>query len=126
MKKLALIFITAGALLGGIGAGHAQQREGLHAARPDPSRMHRGVFHGDHHHRVVAIVVAVPIFVGPASSPYYSNYNYYPPSQPAYVEQDPPADMEQQPGGYWYYCADPEGYYPYVQNCPTALMLLAQ
>jgi hypothetical protein len=63
MKKPALIFITAGALLGGIGAGHAQQREGLHAASPDPSRMHSGVFHGDHHHRVVAIVVAVPIFV---------------------------------------------------------------
>src|ERR1700681_633280 len=26
---------------------------------------------------------------------------------------------------YWYYCADPEGYYPYVQNCPTAWMLVA-
>ncbi len=71
--------------------------------------MHGGVFHRGHQYRVVAIVVAVPIFVGPASSPYYYNYSYYPSSQPIYVEQHPPPEMEQQQGGYWHYCADPEG-----------------
>jgi hypothetical protein len=125
MTKLALILVTAVALLAGIGACYAQQRDSAHATSPHIGRMHGGVFHGGHRYRVVAIVVAVPIFVGPASSPYYSNYSYYPSSQPVYVEQDPPADMEQQPGGYWYYCADQEGYYPYVQNCPTAWMLVA-
>jgi hypothetical protein len=88
--------------------------------------MHGSVFHRRHRFRVVAIVVAVPFLVGPASSPYYSNYSYYPSSQPVYVEQDPPADMEQQPGGYWYDCADPEGYYPYARNCLMAWMLVAR
>jgi hypothetical protein len=23
------------------------------------------------------------------------------------------------PPGYWYYCQEPAGYYPYVQQCPT-------
>ena len=39
---------------------------------------------------------------------------YYapPPAPPVYVEQ-PPAQ------GYWYYCADSQAYYPYVQNCAS-------
>jgi hypothetical protein len=45
---------------------------------------------------------------------------YYPPQvvevpiqPPTYIEQDTP------PGaGYWYYCRDPRGYYPYVKACP--------
>ena len=26
------------------------------------------------------------------------------------------------PSQYWYYCTDPAGYYPYVQNCTKAWM----
>lgn len=39
-----------------------------------------------------------------------------------YVEQQPapqaPAAVAQHPAGYWYYCAEQGGYYPYVQQCP--------
>jgi hypothetical protein len=63
---------------------------------------------------------------GPGYGPYYPyGYGYAPPvvySAPApvqYVEQG-----QQQAGGgsaqapgAWYYCNDPQGYYPYVQQC---------
>jgi hypothetical protein len=52
--------------------------------------------------------------------PYYS-YPYYPSppvinqqQQPVYVEPAPQQEEE----SYWYYCPDPQGYYPYVQRCP--------
>ena len=48
----------------------------------------------------------------------YPSYVYppypYPPAQrqyPVYVEPEQPF--------YWYYCQDPQGYYPYVESCPT-------
>ena len=43
----------------------------------------------------------------------------YTPPPPVYVER---ADVEEEPPapapGYWYYCRDPEGYYPTVKECP--------
>jgi hypothetical protein len=33
----------------------------------------------------------------------------------AYIEQ-------QGQGGYWYYCTDPAGYHPYIQECPQGWM----
>ncbi|UOA08129.1 hypothetical protein [Methylobacter sp. S3L5C] len=59
--------------------------------------------------------------------PYYPNrYPYYPPTvitipvtPPVYIQQPPPPPQQQQyPAGYWYYCNNPEGYYPYVKECP--------
>ncbi|MEA5113136.1 MAG: OmpA family protein [Geobacteraceae bacterium] len=43
--------------------------------------------------------------------PYYLHYPYYP--APPVVVPRP---------SYWYYCRDPEGYYPYVKQCPTGWM----
>ncbi len=43
--------------------------------------------------------------------PYYQPYPYYP--APTVVVPRP---------GYWYYCRDPEGYYPYVRQCPGGWM----
>jgi hypothetical protein len=36
-----------------------------------------------------------------------------------YVERadEDTAPAGEQPG-YWYYCEDPKGYYPYVESCP--------
>ena len=54
------------------------------------------------------------------SEPYYPYYPYYPPpvinqqQAPVYVEPAP----QQQEQNYWYYCPNPQGYYPYVQQCP--------
>jgi hypothetical protein len=54
-------------------------------------------------------------------------YHYYPapvyvaPSvvqvaPPVYVERHDPPTTDQQ--GWWYYCANTRGYYPYVKECP--------
>ncbi|MFZ9641893.1 MAG: hypothetical protein ACO29L_00430 [Candidatus Methylopumilus sp.] len=65
----------------------------------------------------------------------YPYYAYPPvviaPAQPTvYVEQQPqvieqaPAPQQLSPaeeaGNYWYYCSNPDGYYPYVKNCSIA------
>jgi hypothetical protein len=62
-----------------------------------------------------------------ASYPYYSYYPYYPYYYPApamAVEQQPQAYAEsgEQESDYWYYCQDPQGYYPYVKSCPGGWM----
>jgi hypothetical protein len=62
----------------------------------------------------VAVGIGVPLF-----PPYYA----YPPPPP--VVYAPPAIYAappvviSQPTQYWYYCDNPQGYYPYVANCPT-------
>jgi hypothetical protein len=56
--------------------------------------------------------------------PYYG-YPYYYLSPPAVVQQPPvyvePNQPSQEPQ-YWYYCQDPQGYYPYVRQCPNGWM----
>ncbi|MCQ8104761.1 hypothetical protein NP590_11645 [Methylomonas sp. SURF-2] len=57
----------------------------------------------------------------------YPYQPYYPPtvvtvpsSPPVYIERPaPPMARQQFPAGYWYYCNNPEGYYPYVTDCPA-------
>jgi hypothetical protein len=54
--------------------------------------------------------------------PWYP-YRYYAP--PPVVIQEPPqvyAQPEQAEASYWYYCRNPEGYYPYVKACPEGWM----
>jgi hypothetical protein len=36
--------------------------------------------------------------------------------QPVYVQPEPEEPY------YWYYCQDPQGYYPYVKSCPGGWM----
>ncbi|HXP74171.1 MAG TPA: hypothetical protein VN823_08495 [Stellaceae bacterium] len=58
--------------------------------------------------------------------PYYYP-NYYPP-YPAYYAPPPPAPVPQAPiqatgappQQFWYYCDNPQGYYPYVANCSSS------
>lgn len=68
-------------------------------------------------------------FVGPrwvAPYPYQYPYPYYyytlPPQiviqhQPDVYIQQTPAPVPEQT--YWYYCPAPQGYYPYVKECPV-------
>ncbi len=65
------------------------------------------------------IYLGLPFVVGPLLYP----YRYYPP--PPVVIQQPPAYLQppqQQNINYWYYCENPKGYYPYVNNCPNGWM----
>ena len=60
-------------------------------------------------------------------APYRAPYYAYPPvvvapsQPPVYVEQNPaPAPVVSAVSdGNWYYCADSNGYYPYVRECPA-------
>jgi hypothetical protein len=71
----------------------------------------------------------------PYYSPYYWGWPYYYPyywgwpySYPSYPDYSysapsvPPAESEQQQPYYWYFCQDPQGYYPYVKECPGGWM----
>ena len=50
-------------------------------------------------------------------------FGFYAPP-PVIIQQQPPVYVqpEQQEENYWYYCPDLQGYYPYVQNCPSQWM----
>ncbi len=50
-------------------------------------------------------------------------YGYYA-SPPVIIQQKPPVYVqpEQQEENYWYYCPDPQGYYPYIRNCESGWM----
>jgi hypothetical protein len=78
----------------------------------------------------------VGVFIGPGFGPWYSPWPYYyggygygygpypyyygPPAYATgptqYVEQAAVSAPQQ---AAWYYCADPQGYYPYIQQCRT-------
>jgi len=65
----------------------------------------------------------VPLWLGPGwwGPPYYYPY----PAPPVIAQQPPvyeqPAAPPQAPA-YWYYCQNPQGYYPYIQQCPNGWM----
>ncbi len=71
--------------------------------------------------------VGFGLYLGPG---WWDPYPYYPyyyrppvvvsPPQDIYV-QPAPAPRAEEPN-YWYYCQDPEGYYPYVKKCPKGWM----
>ncbi len=62
-----------------------------------------------------------PLVFAPWWYPYYSGPY---PSQPVAPAPSPPVfdQPEPQPQDYWYYCQDPQGYYPYVQKCSGGWM----
>ncbi len=108
MKRLALLLLTAFALAGGAGVGAMPMSGGTHGQGGSHHGFvhHRGfVHHGFDHrfdghqrnfHRQGSVIIGVPIWRPPI---------YY--AQPVYIVQR-----------YWYYCNDPAGYYPSVQDCP--------
>ena len=63
---------------------------------------------------------------------YAPNYGYpvaaVPAVPPVYIQQQEVAQVPPQARAatnYWHYCRNPEGYYPYVKNCPDGWMQVA-
>lgn len=53
------------------------------------------------------------------AAPIYPYPNPYIPGTVVVVQEpSPPAPPAQAPAQYWYHCSAPEGYYPYVPECP--------
>lgn len=57
----------------------------------------------------------------------FAPYGYYGPATtvitqaapPVYIEQGSTSAIGPAADGYWYYCNNPDGYYPYVRQCPN-------
>lgn len=70
----------------------------------------------------VGFYFGAPLYY-PYPYPYAYPYGYSPPPPPpAYYDGPTPRDYGPSPSvqpqeNSWYYCRDPEGYYPYVQDC---------
>lgn len=47
---------------------------------------------------------------------------YYAPSPPVIIQQVPPPVYVQPEQNYWFYCQNPQGYYPNVNSCPGGWM----
>ena len=111
MRRLAGVALALGLVLGFSVPGYAWDRGHGH--------------HGHGHVRVHSTIVVGPrIWVGPAWTPY--PYYVYAPSPPVVVREQPPVFVQQSPPeSVWYYCKDPSGYYPYVQQCPDGWLKVA-
>jgi len=123
MKKILGLLLAAGVLLLGSAFPSHAWGWGWHGG---------GGWHGN-------VVIGVgpgywgPWWYGPGYPYYpyaypYPNYPYpYYGGPPAAVPQEPqvyiqqPVPQAQQPT-YWYYCQNPQGYYPQVQQCPGGWM----
>lgn len=110
MKPLYLIAILAAALTSGMASADRGHGHG----------------HGHRSHFDLGFYFGAP---APYPYPYYySPYPYYaypyppvisaPASPPVYIERGVEQDDEVSEDYYWYHCDDPEGYYPYVKECP--------
>jgi hypothetical protein len=128
MKTVICVALTAVALL--LGSAHPGYARGAGRGHPGAQghsdfrghhefAQHHG-FHG-HHEGGTGVFIGSGFWWGPdwwgPPYPYYAN-------PPAIVQQEPPVYLqpEPQPQYYWYYCPNPPGYYPYVQQCPSAWM----
>ncbi|MCE7915835.1 MAG: hypothetical protein DYH15_14515, partial [Nitrosomonas sp. PRO4] len=63
-------------------------------------------------------------------APFYPPYSSYPPvvtipAQPPVYIQQLDINRSQPRSGYWYYCKEPQGYYPYVKECPAGWLQVA-
>jgi hypothetical protein len=68
------------------------------------------------------VVVPFGPFWAPYWVPYAHPYAYPPvavaPPPQVYVQPSPPVSVQPPPPASWYYCDNPQGYYPYVPQCP--------
>lgn len=118
-------------------AGGPPRGGGVPGGRPPggsfpPGGGHHGDYHGSSHHHYhggsrfyFGWGFGFPFYPYPLG--YYPYGYYYPYWYPDYRSVDPnysyfddefPIYVEPEQPYYWYYCRDPEGYYPYITSCP--------
>jgi hypothetical protein len=100
---------------------------GWHGGAPSPGwrgghpGYWRGPGHGGWYGPRVGLYVGAPAFWWTWPYPYFAPFPaYYP--YPYVIRDDPPVYIQPpaaapSPTTYWYYCTDPPGYFPYVENC---------
>jgi hypothetical protein len=85
-------------------------------AGTSPGDAFRGGHFGHGGHVRVGVFVGGPVWDPWWWGPYYPYYPYAP--APVVIEQQPDTYIQQNQPAYWYFCKNPEGYYPYVKKCP--------
>ena len=91
---------------------------GIGAATMSPAHAewHNGQWGHWGYHNGVRVFIGAPYPYGYYPYPYA--YPYPAPAQ-VYAQPAPPVASEPpSPPPVWYYCDDPQGYYPYVHQCP--------
>jgi len=79
---------------------------------------YRGGYHGGYHHGGHGTSWSFSLGLGPWwGVPYYWGPPVYYSPPPVYVVPSQPP-----PINYWYYCQNPQGYYPYINSCPGGWM----
>jgi hypothetical protein len=108
-RWVGIIVVMTALLLGGAGVGHAWGGgHGFGGHGFHHGFHHFGRFHGFGGARI-------GIGIGPFWGPYWDPYAY----PPVVVQSPPPVVVQPSPPqASWYHCDNPEGYYPYVQQCP--------
>ncbi len=97
---------------GHFAGGEHHEFQGHHEFRGRPGMGGRHEFfehHQFHHHVGTEVFIGAPLWSGP---------DWWGP--PDFYYAEPPVYSQAQPQYYWYYCPNPPGYYPYVQQCPSA------
>ena len=98
---------------GGRGKGHRGHGGGHHRGYSGGHDYHHYYRHGHHDYYWESLLLYSAPYLLSLLSPYPGRVPVAaPPVTTGYVEQT----------GYWYYCTDPEGYHPYVRDCPGGWM----
>jgi hypothetical protein len=115
----AILFTLALSALSSFGAAEAR---GGHGGGHFGGGGHLGSFGGGGYRGGFSLGYGAQFYYG--GYPYWAYswpYDYYDPTYGYPTPPDeigPPAASEgPAPGQYWYYCANPAGYYPYVRTC---------
>jgi hypothetical protein len=126
MKKMSIIFSLAAAVLLFMApvSSYAWQSRGRVGASigvtPVDWRGGHGGWHGHRGYWGPHFYWGGPVVVG---SPWLYPYGYYYEPPPVVVQPQTPTYVQPEPQeNYWYYCQNPQGYYPYVQSCPSGWM----
>jgi len=118
MRSTGVALLVAAALLAGLAS---------------PAALAHGRHGGGHVRGHIGLYIGGPLWWGPRyyyPPYYYPSYGYYyppayyyppvvaaPASPPVYVERGDAQAGADDASNWWYYCANPQGYYPYVKHC---------
>ncbi len=111
-------------------SGHSRSGYGVrrHSSVYSGGRYHRGYgsrrygragqggYGHRNHYGNLGFYFNAPIYSYPRQSPYYPPTVITVPATPlVYIRQ--PLVAQRYPENYWYYCNNPEGYYPHIKDC---------
>ncbi len=98
----------------GGGVHHESQGHQEFHGHPGMHGRHHSFEHHAFHHHGTEVFIEGPLWWG---SDWWGPSDFY--YEPPVMAQQSPVYSQVEPQYYWYYCSNPPGYYPYVQQCPS-------